>query len=386
LPPSQGIESLEKETAIKNREEKSAQPSGGTRRDFIKSPLALAAGSLAMPALLANLAPEAKAEGNGNAVSIAPLFYPLDHFKPEIDLTGKLAVITGASRGNGRAVAEALTALGVDVIGTSRNPAGVPNPPAYPLLALDIADPASVLAFAGALVSHPLFQQHGHVDILGNNAGRFVIGEIVPLPPTDFTSYLAQRDLGLRTVYFGHVMMTNVILPLMPQQGYARIIFTASIASYTTGAALPALAESFVDTYNSGKFALRVYANNLDTALRTAGSNIRVSTVNPYAMNTELARYPHPVYTQPVNSSGLSDTDPVFNQFNAALIQLLANGLPPSMVGDTYAQLLRMNDPVQNVVVGSPHEPLATQGGNALVEQELVAENQISAVPFKPGK
>jgi NAD(P)-dependent dehydrogenase (short-subunit alcohol dehydrogenase family) len=371
---------------VKNPKEKSPQHAGGTRRDFIKAPAALAAASVVLPPILAELAPEAKAQANGNAVSIAPVFYPLDEFKPEVSLAGKLAVVTGASRGNGRAVAEALTALGVDVIGTSRNPAGVPNPPAYPLLALDIADQASVLAFVGAVVAHPLFQRHGHVDILGNNAGRFVIGEIVPLPPTDFSSYLAQRDLGLRTVYSGHVMMTNVILPLMPQQGYARIIFTASIASYTTGAALPAIAESFVDTYNSGKFALRVYANNLDTALRTAGSNIRVSTVNPYAMNTELAKYPHPVYTQPVNSSGLSTADPVFNQFTAALIQLLANGLPPSMVGDTYAQLLQMNDPVRNVVVGSPREPFATMGANALVEQELVGENEISAVPFKPGK
>lgn len=56
------------------------------------------------------------------------------------------------------------------------------------------------------------------------------------------------------------------------------------------------------------------------------------------------------------------------------------------MVGDAYAQLLQMNDPVQNVVVGSPREPLTTQGGNALVEEELIGENQMSAVPFKPGK
>jgi NAD(P)-dependent dehydrogenase (short-subunit alcohol dehydrogenase family) len=299
-------------------------------------------------------------------------------------LSGKLAVITGASRGNGRAIGEALAALGVDVIGTSRNPASVPDPPAFPLLALDIADPASVLAFVGALQAYPLFQQHGRVDILGNNAGRFVLGEIVPLPPTDFSFYLAQRDLGLRAVYSGHVMMTNAMLPLMPQEGYSRIIFTASIASYVTGATLPA--ESFVDTYNSGKAALRVYANNLDSALRAAGSSIRVSTVNPYAMNTALARYPHPVYTQPVNSSGSSDTDPVFNSFLTSLIQLLANGLPPSMVGETYAQLLSMADPEQNVVVGSPREPLATSGGNALVEQQLFAENQTSAVPFECGR
>ena len=44
------------------------------------------------------------------------------------------------------------------------------------------------------------------------------------------------------------------------------------------------------------------------------------------------------------------------------------------MVGETYAQLLGMSDPEQNMVVGSPREPWATKGGNALVEQELLAE------------
>ncbi|MGH9621538.1 MAG: hypothetical protein ACRD45_17760 [Bryobacteraceae bacterium] len=121
----------------------------------------------------------------------------------------------------------------------------------------------------------------------------------------------------------------------------------------------------------------------MDAVLRAAGTGIRVSTVNPYAMNTALARYPHPVYTQPVNGSGLSDTDAAFNAVANYLIQLLANGLPPSMVGETYAQLLGMTDPEQNVVVGSPREPLASSGGNALIEQELFAENRISAVPFQ---
>jgi NAD(P)-dependent dehydrogenase (short-subunit alcohol dehydrogenase family) len=271
----------------------------------------------------------------------------------------------------------------VDVIGTSRDPAGVPNPPAYPLLALDIADPNSVFAFVAALQAHPLFQQHGQVDILVNNAGRFILGQIVPLPPTDFSFYLAQRDLGVRTVYSGHVVMTNAMLPLMPQEGYARIIFTVSIASYVTGATFPL--ESFFDSYTSGKVALRVYANNLDSALGAAGSSMRVSTVNPYVMNTALAEHPHPIYTQPVNDSGLSDTDPAFNEIITAIRQLLANGLPPSMVGDTCTQLLRMTTPEQNVVVASPREPLATQGGNALIEQQLLAENQISAVPFECG-
>jgi NAD(P)-dependent dehydrogenase (short-subunit alcohol dehydrogenase family) len=203
-----------------------------------------------------------------------------------------LAVITGASRGNGRAIGEALTALGVNVIGTSRNPAGVVDPLVYPLLTLDITDPASVFAFVSTLQAHQLFRQRSRVDILVNNAGRIVLGEIAPFSPSDYSFYLAQRDLGVRTVYFGHVLMTNALLPLMSQQGYSRIIFTTSIASYISGATYPA--ESFVDTYSSGKAALRVYANNLDSALRVAGSSTRVSTVNPYFMNTALVQHPHP--------------------------------------------------------------------------------------------
>ena len=359
------------------------KPWGGTRRDFIKKPLALAVGSIVVPSFLGSLVAKAKADRRGDDLTIAPRYYPLNHFRPEVDLTGKLAVITGASRGNGRAIGEALTALGVDVIGTSRDPASVPNPPAYPLLALDITDPGSVFAFVAALQSHPLFQQHGRVDILVNNAGRFVLGQIVPLPPTDFSFYLAQRDLGIRTLYSGHVMVTNVMLPLIPQQGYARIIFTVSIASYVTGGTFPF--ENFFDTYTSGKFALRVYANNLDAVLRAGGSNIRVSTLNPYAMNTALAQHPHPIYTQPVNGSGLSDTDPTFNQAITALREALTNGLSPSMVGEGCSQLLRMTAPEQNVVIASPREPFATQGGNALMKQQLLAETRISAVPFECG-
>lgn len=67
-------------------------------------PLALAAGSVFMPSFLGSLSVDAKADKNRENVTIAPLYYPLNHFDLQIDLTGMLAVITGASRGNGRAV------------------------------------------------------------------------------------------------------------------------------------------------------------------------------------------------------------------------------------------------------------------------------------------
>jgi hypothetical protein len=99
-------------------------------------------------------------------------------------------------------------------------------------------------------------------------------------------------------------------------------------------------------------------------------------------MNTDLVKNPNPIYTQPVNDMGLSDTDHAFNDGVTQLRAILANGLPPSLVGDTYAQLLRMADPELNVVVAAPREPFATEGGNLSIESQLIAENDLSAVPF----
>ena len=138
-----------------------------------------------------------------------------------------------------------------------------------------------------------------------------------------------------------------------------------------------------MDVYNAAKAALRGYANCLAAAFRDARSSIRVSCVHPYAMNTALALHPNPIYTQPVGANGLSATDPIFNAVAAGGRQLLANALPASMVGETYAQLLQMTEPELNVVVGSPREPLATQGANTFVEQGLLDENQVSALPLR---
>jgi hypothetical protein len=57
-----------------------------------------------------------------------------------------------------------------------------------------------------------------------------------------------------------------------------------------------------------------VYAANLAEALAEAHSNIRVSTVNPYTIHTAIATHPNPIYTQPVDTNGLSvPTDPQFD-------------------------------------------------------------------------
>jgi hypothetical protein len=60
---------------MKNQNKHEEEPSnslGETRRDFIKKPLVLAAGSIVVPSFLGSLVAKAKADGNGNHVTIAP--------------------------------------------------------------------------------------------------------------------------------------------------------------------------------------------------------------------------------------------------------------------------------------------------------------------------
>jgi NAD(P)-dependent dehydrogenase (short-subunit alcohol dehydrogenase family) len=96
--------------------------------------------------------------------------------------------VTGASRGNGRAVGERLAELGINVIGTSRNPARVPSPPAFPLLQLDVSDPVSVATFPACPSTTAALRRRGAVDILANNGGRLVLGRIVPQSPANLSS------------------------------------------------------------------------------------------------------------------------------------------------------------------------------------------------------
>jgi hypothetical protein len=117
---------------------------------------ALASGGLVAPVLLTdNLARAATAPPF--EVRLAPKYYPTPNNVPEINLAGKVAIITGASHGIGLAVGLALKALGVQVIGTSRTPAAYPGHP-FPLLNLDLVNPASVQGFFATVMGRPEVQ------------------------------------------------------------------------------------------------------------------------------------------------------------------------------------------------------------------------------------
>ncbi|MEL7450802.1 MAG: SDR family NAD(P)-dependent oxidoreductase [Pseudomonadota bacterium] len=356
-----------------------------SRRDLMK------AGGIAAAAGAAGTLPLAAAGSEDTSrrrITVFPKYFPRAGFTPEIDVAGKFAVITGASRGIGRATAEELVARGVTVIGTSRDVANVPIPPtSFDLLDLDITSDASVANFVNALLAHPDFP--GQVDILINNAGRYVLGTITPPPiasdPVGF--FLEQSKLGMETLYEGHVRVTLNLLPLMPQVGYSRLMFTGSSVSGTVGgsAAEAAVGDGFTNfqnVYTSGKRALLSYANSLRGLLRAAGSQIKVSTVNPYTINTGLGDTLNPIFTEPVDGDGNAPFNPDFQGFLDAVRFALINGLPASFVGRAYWQLLAAEDPLPNVVVGSTREPYATMSGAELINSLYLGENKEAAIRF----
>ena len=349
-----------------------------SRRNFIA---ALATSGVAATGLL-NVTSARAATIPPFEVRPAPKFFPKSSYVPEIGLAGKVAVITGASRGIGLAVGLALQVLGVQVIGTSRTPAAYPGHP-FPLLNLDLGDAASIQGFVATLFGRPEVQGVGGVDILVNNAGRGVIGGVIPVDPN---LYFAGIQTGLATLYGGHVAVTSALLPALAARsagGYARIMFTASVQAYIDGSG--DLGITFGHGYTASKRALLSYANGLRRILNASGSAIKVSTLNPLWVATDIASGTRPIFLQPVDANGNSVGDPNFQLVLDAFRALVANGLPTSFAAQAYVQLLTATMPEANVVVGSDVEPYASQGGSELLITILNNEMPQSAVPWVAG-
>ena len=349
-----------------------------SRRRFVT---ALASGGLVAPALLTNNLARAATPPPFD-VRLAPKFYPKPNHVPEINLAGKVAVITGASRGIGLAVGLALQELGVQVIGTSRTPAAYPGHP-FPLLNLDLANPASIQGFVLTLLTRPEVQGAGGIDILVNNAGRGVIGGVVPI---DASLYFAGLQTGLATLYGGHVAVTSALLEALAARsasGYSRILFTTSVQAYIDGSG--DLGITYGHGYTASKRALLSYANALRRILDASGLAIKVSTLNPLWVNTDIASGTRPIFLQPVDANGNAIGDSNFQLVIDAFRALVANGLPSSYAAQAYVQLLTATNPEANVVVGSDVEPYASQGGTQSLITILKDEMQQSAFPWKAG-
>ena len=155
------------------------------------------------------------------------------------DLTGRLAVVTGARRGIGFALAEALAAAGADVIGVSatleREGSAVArvvesHGRSFQSYAVDFGDRVAVTELGGELAERA-------PDILVNNAGT-----IARMPAAQHP--LDWWDRVLEVNLTSHFVLTQLVARPMLERGSGKIIFTASLLSYQGGINVPGYTAS----------------------------------------------------------------------------------------------------------------------------------------------
>jgi 3-oxoacyl-[acyl-carrier protein] reductase len=180
-------------------------------------------------------------------------------------LSGRVAVVTGASRGIGRAVAAALSNAGAVVAGCALHAApGVAS--------CDVRVPDDVARFA-----EDVQRRLGPPDILVNNAGTVARG---PLDELSVEAWDDVVDANLK----GTFLVTRAFLPLMRKRGSGRIINIASIAGRQGTAGLSA--------YCAAKHGVVGLTRALAEELREAG--LVANAVCPGSVDTDMLRAGRP--------------------------------------------------------------------------------------------
>lgn len=199
-----------------------------------------------------------------------------------IDLTGRLALVTGAGRGIGTAIAAQLAASGADVVLADIDGAAAEHQAAALAGsgpgriiggALDITDEDAVASFLGGITS-----KIGPVQILVNNAG-------ISRPAATIDTALDAWDEVLRVNLTGAFLCSKHCIASMRANGWGRMVTIASFASKSS----PIYADNA--SYAAAKSGLVGLIHNLAIELATQG--ITVNGIAPGIVNTELLRSAH---------------------------------------------------------------------------------------------
>jgi NAD(P)-dependent dehydrogenase (short-subunit alcohol dehydrogenase family) len=218
----------------------------------------------------------------------------------------KVALVTGASSGIGKATAQRLATAGYKVYGTSRR--GAPTSQrSFEMLTLDVTSDASVEA-----VVSDVMRLEGRIDLLVNNAGFGVA------PAGAEESSIEQARSIFETNFFGVVRMTRAVVPHMRRQGSGRIINIGSVLGF--------LPMPYGALYAATKHAIEGYSESLDHELRTRG--IRVSIIEPaYAKTRFDANFLEP-------DSKIDEYRDVREALRTTLTEVMATADQPGVVAD----------------------------------------------------
>jgi NAD(P)-dependent dehydrogenase (short-subunit alcohol dehydrogenase family) len=187
------------------------------------------------------------------------------------NIENKIALVTGAASGIGRATALKLQSRGVTVIALDRDEAG--------LLALAQQHP-SILTSVGDMLDHTrlirivdeLHQRFGHIDILVNNAGFSYYNRLAESTLEEWRQTFAVNVEGM-------YVLAKAVVPHMVQQRYGRIVNVSSTQATQS--------EATVGAYAASKGAISAWSRAL--AVDLAEHGILVNIVAPGCIHTAMS-------------------------------------------------------------------------------------------------
>ena len=194
------------------------------------------------------------------------------------EFSGRVAAITGAGSGIGRALANALARQGAHLALSDIDDAGLAETVAQcegfgvkiTSEHLDVADRDAVYAWADRVVA-----EHGKVNLIINNAGVALGATVESMSYEDF-------EWLMNINFWGVVYGTKAFLPHLKHSGEGHIVNLSSVFGL--------ISVPSQSAYNAAKFAVRGFTDTLRMELEIEGANVSVTTIHPGGIKTNIAR------------------------------------------------------------------------------------------------
>lgn len=187
----------------------------------------------------------------------------------------KVVLITGASSGIGKSIANYLSQKGYIVYGTSRNPQNTEVLP-FKMVSLDVLKKETI-----DIAIQQIKKNEGKIDVLINNAGMGITGPIEDTPTDEMRRVFD-------TNFFGAIDVMKAVLPIMRAQKSGMIINVTSIAGYM---GLP-----FRGIYSATKGALELVTEATNMEVQQFGIHVVNVAPGDFSTNIAAGRYHTPVF------------------------------------------------------------------------------------------
>ncbi|TDC50951.1 SDR family NAD(P)-dependent oxidoreductase [Jiangella ureilytica] len=263
-------------------------------------------------------------------------------------------LVTGASRGLGRAVVVAALAAGHQVVAGVRDPhalddllAAASGPggdrPRLVVVPLDVTDPA-----AAERAVHTVVAEFGRLDVLVNNAGYANLASIEDADPADFR---AQVETNL----FGVVTMTRAALPVLREQRGGHVVQVSSVGGRMASAGLGA--------YQTAKWAVGGFSSVL--AAEVAPLGVKVTVLEPGGMRTDWAG--SSMRVDPVRPEYAGTVGANAERMGESALTMASD---PAKVAELLLRIVAMDEPPLRLLVGPDAYRYGTAAGRDLLASD----------------